>query len=674
MIASRRYGCVLIACAALLLSQSPQTAQDLSQVYAGLAIDSGDLSPDYEIVRKCGTSFDLLEKTATGFTTVDTLTDGRPLRADQFPRFMRPSHSGDFGLTNFLVLGDFGTVTFERVDPDNENEHVDETWTRTGTEQVAGRLVSVFNPVWNTDTLHQVLRRFRVGVDQPYLFWGEVVVPGTGLVASAPGTATDHENGEAERVGVYLAFVPPNIPSSQVMRINDEVQFASHSVNIWDPDFGDSRVNGGDTELNETEITQKFYEHFEDQYDTIAIVSQAMQLADFFGFHGNVKNEIGGIGLDLFDNSAQYGSSGVLKGVEGYPPGGWATWSTVLHEQAHQWNEYTKTWSQVGPPPPTVSTAIDRKGHGASAHTPLLYPGEVTVGAVLEAERRVKKEGGAYTIERTMPLINYNPLTLYRMGHTPAGQLPTYQVFLDQGQFDAETSVAPDVGVSVEGERVEVTVNDMMAADGTRTGPTVTSVRRALVYVSRAGLVPKEEMDVINYFAKRLGESSGVTAYDRYPSFAEATGGRPTMTTDITPKSNAAATLAAGGVQSAAKIEPGPDVRCANVGTNALIGVTLDNEIPGCLRAPTTITVAGTLTLTDRIDYNTVCFRFRRYGADDANEIFTCSTLNGNRFSIDFTFNAQQAGTYSVQPFAFWPDSGSQFARSIFSSIEVLAP
>ena len=654
----------------LLLAQTPQTAQDLALLYAPLALDERAVTGSAEGLRQCATSYDLLRRTATGITTMQHLADGRPLRADQFPRFLRPTHNGDFGLSNFLVIGDHETVTFERVDADAEDFHTDETWTRASTQEVDGQIVSVFNPTWGIDVLHATLRRYSWGVDHPFIFWGRFVVPAAAPVVT-PGGVRDHV-GEAEGVNVYLAVVPPNILESEITQINDDVQFTSHAVNVWDSDFGDSRVQGGETEFNEPEITRKFYEHFNDEYDVIAIMSQATQVGDFFGFHGNVRNEISGIGLDLFDSSAIYGSAGRLHGIEGYPPGGWAVPSTVWHEQGHQYGDYSGTWAQVGPAAPTVRSVIERKGHAPDAHSPLAFPHEFYYSSTTEAQREIVQVEGGFEVARTMPLIVYNPLTLYRMGLIPPEELPTYQVFLEQGQFNEETSVAPEVGTAVTGETVEVTVNDMMAADGPRSGPVETNLRRALVYVSRAGLVPPEEMHIVNYFAKRLGESSGVTSYDRYPSFSEATGGRSTMATDISPKPDEVTTVA-GALPSAAKIEPGPDVSCAKIGTQAIIGFTLDDELGGCVTGGTTITVSGTLDLTDRDDYDQVCMRIRRYGDPSEDQIFECPVLSGNRFSVNVTFPADKPGGYDFSLFAFWPDSGGQFSRTIYTGgIEVL--
>ena len=653
--------------ACLLLAPVPAASQSLADRLAPLALDPiGAASPPTRL--QCATPPDPWPWASSAFAAdparanvageLEPLADGRPLHADQVPRFLQPTHSGTFGFTSFLVLGDHATVTFERADADAENEHTAETWYRTGTSSVSGRLVSAFSPTWDAGVLREALRRYPWGVDRPSLYWGRLVV------ADA--------DGEDDHVNVHLALAPPNIPASTVVRINDDVQFASHVVNISDTDFGDSRVLGGDTALNLPEITKLFYEHFADEYEVIAVVSQATQLAGYAGFHQVVRNDIGGIGLNLFDLSATYGSASVLQAVEGYPPGQWASWETVLHEQGHQYGEYTDTWSRVGPAASTTlhgAAVIDRLGHAPDVHTPLLTPGAVTYGAVLDGNVRVGPETDtdtlttAFRIEETVPLVTYHPLTLYRMGLLAAADLSPVQVFADQGQFDEETSTAPEPGTEVSGATVAVTVNDLMAADGVRSGPAVTSIRRAIVYVSRNGLAPQSEMNVVNYFAQRLGESSGVTSWNRFPSFAEATGGGAVMTTDIRRKPTSL-----GSASPAA-----PSGRCARVGTDALVGFMLDEEFGGCLTAGSTVTATGLLNLTERTDYYAVCMRFRRYGDPTAERIYECDALNVDRFTLDVTFPADKPGGYTMEAFAFWPESGAQYpVTSYTGAIEVL--
>lgn len=568
------------------------------------------------------------------------LVDGEPLRAHQFPRFVRPTQGGEFGFDQFVVAGDHVALPFERIDLDQESGVVVETWERIDTSVVAGRVVSVFRPVWSPHLLRERLRQVRWGVDRPFVHWGDLVVPG--------------DDGGRRRA-VYLRLAPTDVPAAEVVVVSDTVQYSSHLVNLWIPDFGDGRLQHGSEEWDLSAVTQRFYEYFADGYETIAIVTQAMHPTD--AFHRNVQNAVAGIGLPLFDDTAQYGSAGVLQGVEMYPSGRWADAPTVLHQQAHQWSDYSQAWARAG---------IARQGDLPERHTPLLAPGPVLAGAVLEASRRVggPDNVGAHVVERTTPMVTYNPLTLYRMGLASTTDLPTYRVFEDQGQFGAgldDGPATPAVGSTVAGGHVILTADDFVAADGIRNGPIVSQIRRAVVYVTRAGLASQDEMDVVSYFAARLGTSDGVTTWDAYPSLFEATGGRVEMPTGITPALTS-------GLAPLMAVE---DVGYPDVPTDVLTGVELDLPIPGRIDIGQTVTLDGVLTLIDRTDYNIVCFRFIRYGGSDVNETFVCDTLDGVRFSVPVTFGATQAGTYTVEPFVFWTDAGPQAALSRYGVIVV---
>ena len=202
-------------------------------------------------------------------------------------------------------------------------------------------------------------------------------------------------------------------------QVSSTVQYASHAVNLWVPEFGRSRIQGGDTDLDLAAVTNLFYEVFVDEYETLAVVSQTALLTSAGGLRRNIRNEIAGIGLGLFDVTADYGSAGVLQGVEVYPPGAWATAKATLHQQAHQWGDYTRVWDQHG---------IVRQGHAPEFHAPLLSPGAVVAGAVLESTRRV---GDTSAIERTIPIVTFHPLTLYRMGLVDLADMRPLRVLVD---------------------------------------------------------------------------------------------------------------------------------------------------------------------------------------------------------------------------------------------------
>ena len=569
-----------------------------------------------------------------------TMPDGTPLEGEQFPRFLRPTHEGMFGFEDFLVIGDHSTVTFERRDVESETGYVKETWSRVGTTSVGGLLASVFQPIWTTTDLNAGLQTQRWGVDHPYLLWGEVVVPAVG------GTI---------RRDVYLQIVPTNIPRSRVVQVDDSIQYASHTVNIWIPDFAESRLSDGDRGIDIAAVTRRFYDVFADDYETIAILSQTTLLTSQIGFRRNVQNQIEGIGIPLFDESGAYGSAGTLLGVEVYPPGGWAAGRATLHQQVHQWGECSRVWDQL---------SIDRLGDDPARHTPLIGPGAVLAGAVLEGTRSVALAGSQLaTIALTPSPIEFHPLTLYRMGLIDFESLPEIRVFREQGQFNPDQRSSPPVGTVVQGELLPVFASDFVAADGQRRGPIASRVRRATIYVSRDGLASSAEMDVVNFYAARMAEQNGVTSWDGYPSFFEATGGLATMTTDVTPRPGATVD---------GKIEAeGLTLGYLDVANDVLTGVLLDSPIPGRIVPNQAVTLSGIVTADDRDDFTIVCFRFIRYGSVDPNEVFLCSSLAGNRFSVDHTFRISQRGTYTVEPFLFWGGSGPQFARSRYGVVVV---
>jgi hypothetical protein len=221
-------------------------------------------------------------------------------------------------LREFTVLGDVETLRFQLY---YENADV-ETWTRTETRDVAGRVVSVFNPTWPVATLGKVLRFNRWGWDNPRLYWGEVlregVEPGSGLP-------------------IYLRIAPETLPAARVVRVRDDLQYSGNVVNIVMPTFADGFPDD-EFGFDLGGAAQRFYRDFQDTYDDLAFVTQETFLSSYQGFHRNVRNEVRGIGLDPFDFTATYGSTNRrLQAAEMYPSAGVTLHSTSSHEIAHQW-------------------------------------------------------------------------------------------------------------------------------------------------------------------------------------------------------------------------------------------------------------------------------------------------------------------------------------------------
>ncbi len=574
------------------------------------------------------------------------LPDGHPLRYRQRPQLLRADDPGGLAFDDFLVAGDVETLSLDRSSISAEDHVVAETWTRTGTTAIDGRLVSIFNPAWSHAELWDSIGWRRRGFDQPRVYFGTLKIPRK----SAGGDPEEEDAGDEHFV--WLNVAPLNVPASRVERIDDALQYASHVVNLVVSGFGDSRLAEGGFDLHNGfdlhKVTQRFYAHFEDAYDSIAVVAADHHLShEFEAFHQNVRNDIVGLGaLATFDNSLFYGSDGVLRSVELYRDGSFTRASLSHHEIGHQWVDY---WSWE-----SLSDGVDFGEQGN--HTPLLFPGEVFTGGVLRPHRRIARtEDESFVIERTPTPAAVHPMTLYRMGLIGPEELPELLVFEDQNPFENRV---PDVGTDVEEAVHPVHVNDILAEHGSRRGPVDDVWRRATVVVSRDGLLSPEEMNFWNFFAARHAATAGVTTFDGVPSYHEATGGRVRLHTEIRP-------LRGGANHAPLKVSHRP------IDPREFRDVRLDEPVPGAISVGEPVTLAGIITTTERDDYYSVCAQWNRDGVAGEDQIYECDYVNGNRFSIPYTFTAEQAGQYMLSFHLFWPDSGPQYGRSYISGITI---
>ena len=563
--------------------------------------------------------------------------DGQPLWYDQNPRLLHAAHTGGLALDNLLVLGDVQTLYFERWS--DRSGSVPETWYRTGTTAVDGRLISVFNPRWTAAELWDAVRARTRGFDAPYVYFGWLTVP-----------SPDHD--ESHAFQIMLNWKPLNLPPAQVLRIDANTQYASHVVNLAVPGFGDRRLSAGDFEYDLADAAKRFFRHFGDDYESIAFVSRQLHLVPYSAFHLNVRNPIAGLGdLPVFDNSSAYGSAGVLRSVEFYPSARFAATSTSSHQIAQQWVDYWN-WS-------AAAGGVERAGYGPETHTPLLYPGEVYVGAVLPAYLRVAAvaDGAAYVIEPTPSPALYHPTTLYRMGLIGPESVPDLLVFERQGQFDGGNGIPPAAGTPVDGGGRAVHINDLIAEHGVRRGPVDQTWSRVTVVVSRDGLLSAEEMSYWNLFAARHAATEGVTSWHGTPSFFEATGGRVPLQTDVTPIRHR-------------KIALEHEVARLPIDPREFRGVLLDEAVPAAITTGQMVTISGTVTDTNA-DHYIACVRWLR-GPSITEPIYECGAIQHDWFSIPYTFT--DAGNYALEVFLFSPDSVLEHARGRISGISVTRP
>ena len=558
------------------------------------------------------------------------LADGEPFMFDQDPPLLS-ALSTSLALRNFSVLGDFPSVTFLRITRDAP-DGIAETWTRVSTRRVGGQIISVFEPAWSAGEIDQLFVVRRYGFDQPYMYFGAFQVPGS-----------------ATQRYVYIRTGLGGIPPSPVIRINDQAQYASDVVNLVVPTFEDARITGGMSGFDLVSATRLFYQYFADQYDVLALTPESTAIGDFGAFHQNVQNAVTGLNISTFNQAARFGSAGALEGIEVYAGAFGTRYQDTDHEMAHQWGS-DFDWPRIA--------GIARAGHQPNAHSPLWTGGETLIGAVLLGDRRVAVSTGGFTIEQTPPPASFHPLERYSMGLLTADQVPDFDVFVDQAQFDATTSTSPPVGTPVQGETRPVSMADVIRVHGPRIGPAPTVWRRATVLVSRDRLASQAEMDYWNFFAQRLGDRNGAgrSTYNSFVSFPRATGKAIALQTAIVPKTQAA-------------LDQQLDTDTPAFGRSDWRGVTFGAPVPSRFVTNQPVTVTGHVTAPDRSDFNEVALVF--FTVNSTSVDFRGTVSRSGDFTVPIRFTDAQRGAYQLGVYLFWPGSGSQHPRSTVSTIAV---
>ena len=567
----------------------------------------------------------------SGLTPHDRLPDGGPISFEQDPAVLTPDYRGTIRFRNLLVAGDVATLRFKLGEPDSAEI---ETWARTTTRTINGRLVSVFEPEWDAATFARVLRRRTWGFDYPTLYWGEIL----------PGTTE-----EGDGVFVRLRFGSSRLPTSPIRQLASDVQHASHVVNIVVPTFGDARLGRDEHNFPWSTVTRKFYEHFEDSYDTIAVTTQDVHLSSTGAFHMNVRNEVRGIGEDVFDRSAQFGSSR-LRSLEFFYGSNITSNEMTAHEIAHQWGSYFD-WARI-------ARDFTPGGHQPASHDPLFTEGETIVGAVLDGTRRVRRNVNDWQIERTSGEIRFHPLTRYAMGILARDAVPAVTLFNSQGQFGENRE--PDPGTVVNGTTQDITISHVTAVMGERSGPVDTEWQRAIVVVSRE-LLSEREMHDWNFFAQRTEDpnQSGVYSCDGFGSFDQATGRLIDLRHDIRPL-------------DATRLDRLLDVDFPALGHDDFRDVRFDEAVPTVYRTGRSYRWSGRLLAPDRGDYSQILLRLWKYAgtSDDAVLIRAPISASGS-FQLEHQFREAEKGRRTIEVFLFWPGSGSQFPRAIAGPVTI---
>ena len=311
----------------------------------------------------------------------------------------------------------------------------------------------------------------------------------------------------------------PTITPPQII-VPNFVQAATHVVNIR----YDSLYLGGQVP---SQILRTFYQHFGDEFDFVNVIEQVHTEKELIYFAA--RNTIGGLGLQIFDRAAAYGSPARLQGILNFPNDAHfdPAETAVLHELGHRWMNFGNTQStRVAQPEWPISTlAYGITGFAdPTTFEPLIFRFQLT---------RQANDTYRVTTQVDRPRV-FNDFELYLMGLLPPDSVASHIVFLNQQQRNQLR-----VGGVLSGPLDTVTVAKWVARDGPR-NPSYANAQRnfrmATIVLSRGGLLSREELSFFNHMALR-GELEGdlpsieVATRTRTLPFFAATGGRGSLTT-----------------------------------------------------------------------------------------------------------------------------------------------
>jgi hypothetical protein len=230
----------------------------------------------------------------------------------------------------------------------------------------------------------------------------------------------------------------------------------------YDPINADGSIN----EAQRQAVAREYFKGHADQDFLVLLTSFdfAMSEPGAKGFYQPVKNDVHGIGLPIFDNSARFGSAGRLQGLvdlgnlselAGAPfgPKLAATVAVLSHEILHRFGAYVRFKLPDG--------GLSRSLLGrSSAHWSNLLSSR---GSVMYGNQWNDNGNGTFTAIGA--LNGYSPLDLYLMGMLPKEKVPP-MTLIDNPSLDGARFSKP--GETISGTAKTVTMDDIVAAEGPR--------------------------------------------------------------------------------------------------------------------------------------------------------------------------------------------------------------
>ncbi len=293
-----------------------------------------------------------------------------------------------------------------------------------------------------------------------------------------------------------------------VQKLSDDAYRTDHVVNLVDDGtlfvlshpFVDLRA-----------IANRFYEYFDDDYDFLAVRSALPLSNGAHGFNRSVRNDVSGIGVPLFDETAEFGSDGRLQSATFI---NFCLLGPLVHELAHNWANFLTPFG--GP---------FWNGHWGVSDVQGVLGGNATF---------IKDLGnGEYAVPGNAGSSSwggfYSMIELYLMGLVEAEEVPPHQVLVNPSIVRLDDLQ----GLIVAADRLDtISIGEVINAHGPRSPShenTPREYRMATLVISDRPLGPVE-LTYHDRQAEWFGSDN-----NSIHAFAAATGFRATVDTRLPP-------------------------------------------------------------------------------------------------------------------------------------------
>ncbi|MGE5812991.1 MAG: hypothetical protein ACM36C_00750 [Acidobacteriota bacterium] len=283
------------------------------------------------------------------------------------------------------------------------------------------------------------------------------------------------------------------------------------------------------SQLDTVAVAKRFYQDHPDNFDQLVMWTDTRLQRTSFAYESTVKNQVRGLGIDVYDIASEFGSGGTLRSVVAmdaltkYPDdptvrtlGQNNTLSILGQETGHLWLAYLNFRNASG----VRSDALLGRDQ---AHWSFFMDSD---GSVMEGNDWEDLGGGKFVTHD--PVKRYSRLDQYAMGLVGAGDVPPFFYIESPVNTNKAADDAPiSAGFNLTGTRRDVLIQDIIAAMGSRSpGPDQSPKvhRQAFIYV----------ITTANPAAGQVEKLERIRAAWE-PFFFEATERRMTLTARLNP-------------------------------------------------------------------------------------------------------------------------------------------